>query len=268
MFVAWLASLGAPVMAQEAGITARLHPWAKFNPGVWKLVRVATETRDDQGRWTNASTADTRTTLVDVDNDAATLEIETCMEVAGKRFQAEPQILRQRFCGELAVPNVSSKEPVDGQVVIEERTIPCKMQSWEIVSANERTNLRLYYSPTVWPYVLKREYTMTDPEGKHVLSQTTVEVIALDLPIRVQGETHNGAYVKTVTKNAKGIMTTLAMVLPGIPGGVVRHSMKEVDKSGRVVRRGTLELLDYNANPEDRPFNRKRSSRRSKSAPR
>ena len=74
--------------------------------------------------------------------------------------------------------------------------------------------------------------------------------------------------MKTVYRNAKGTVTTLAVVLPDVPGGVVSHSQKEVDASGRVVRRSTLKLLDYSVHPEnDRgPFNRKHSGRRSKAS--
>ena len=49
-----------------------------------------------------------------------------------------------------------------------------------------------------------------------------------------------------------------------MPGGVVRNSSKEVDKNGRLVRRSTLELIDYNNDPDkDRTglFGRKRPPR-------
>ena len=91
-------------MAQEAGITAKLHPWGQFDPGTWKTVRVTTETFNEQGQVVSTSTADATTTLVDIDNDGVTLEIQTCMEVAGKRFEAEPQTVKQGFHGELALP--------------------------------------------------------------------------------------------------------------------------------------------------------------------
>ena len=60
-----------------------------------------TETLDEHGQVVSTNSADTTTTLVDIDNDGVTLEIQTCMEVAGKRFQAEPQTVKQGFHGEL-----------------------------------------------------------------------------------------------------------------------------------------------------------------------
>jgi hypothetical protein len=266
-----LATVCASGMAQEAGVTAKLHPWGRFDPGAWKQVRVVTETLDEHGRVMSTSSADTTTTLVDIDNDGVTLEIQTCMEVAGKRFQAEPQTVKQGFHGELTGPNLKLKEPVDGEVLIEDRKRACKVQQLEIFGPTEKTAVRLYYSATLWPYVLKRECVAGDREGKSVSSETSVEVIALEMPVPLRKETRNGAYVKTVYKNAKGTVTGLAVVLPDVPGGVVSHSQKEVDRSGRLVRRSTLELLDYGVNPQDdRPglFNRKHPGRRGKTTSR
>ena len=85
------------------------------------------------------------------------------------------------------------------------------------------------------------------------------------MPLRLRGETRAAIYVKTVQKKATGTVTTLAVVLPDVPGGVFSHSSKDVDKSGRVVRRSTLELVDYGAEPEeDRVgvFHSKRAARR------
>ena len=263
-------ALGLAAVCRWAWLRRRASP-PNCTPGDassprWKLVRVVTETLDEHGQVVSTNTADTKTTLLDADNDGVTLEIQTCMEVAGKRFQAEPQTVKQGFHGELAGPNVALPKPSDGEVVIEDRRHACKVQPLEIVGPTEKTNVRLYYSPTLWPYVLKRESVTSDPDGKNVLSQTNVEVTALDMPVPVQEGIQSGAHVKTVYHNAKGTVTTLAVVLPDVPGGVVSHSQKEVDASGRVVRRSTLKLLDYGIHPEnDRPgLLRKHSGRRGK----
>ncbi len=259
-------------MAQEAGVSAKLHPWGLFDPGAWKTVRVVTETLNEKGQVVSTSTTDTKTTLVDIDNDGVTLEIQACMEVAGKRFEAEPQTIKQGFHGELLGPNLKLKEPTDGEVVVEGRKISCKVQQLESVVPNGKTVTTISYSATAAPYILKRQSVTADPEGKNAQSETTVEVIALKMPLKVRAETKNGMYVKTVHKNANGVVTTLAVVLPEVPGGVVSNSSKEIDKTGRLVRRSTLELIDYNSEPDtDRSgmFGRKRPPRhRAKPPPR
>jgi hypothetical protein len=267
MFVLGVAALCAPAAAQESGISARLHPWGRFVPGAWNLVRVVTEMVDEQGQVTGTSTRDTKTTLLGVEADGVTLEVETCIEVAGKRFPSDPQTVRQGFHGETLGPSPKFKEPVDGELSIEDRKVPCKVQELSTDGQNGKTIITLHYSTKVFPYILKRASVVVDADGKTNVSETDMDVIALDMPTRFRNETHVGAYVRTVSKTAKATVTTISVVAPEVPGSVVSQSSKEVGKNGQPIRRTTLELLDYNADPEkDRRglFNRKRSPRRTK----
>ena len=262
--------LGA--IAQETGVTAKLHPWGLFDPGAWKIVRVVTETLNDQGLVVSTCTTNSKTTLMDIDNDGVTLEIQACLEVAGKRFEPEPQIVKQGFHGELLTPGLKQKPPTDGEVTIEGRKIPCRVQRLECVVPNGKTATTLYYSTTVAPYILKREFVTTDPEGKNVLAETNVEAISLNMPLKIRGQQRNGIRMKSVHKNAKGAVTTWADVLPEVPGGVVGYNTKELDETGRLVRRSTLELIDYGVEAERErtaPFGRRRPPRsRGKTPPR
>jgi hypothetical protein len=267
MLALGLAAFCAPAVAEELGITANLHPWGQFEPGTWKMVRVVTETLNEQGQVVSTSRTDTKTTLLSVCNDSVTLEVEACMEVAGKRFQVEPQTVKEGFHGETAGADVKLTEPVDGKITVEDQKIPCKIYHLSLVGPTGKTNLTLHYSTTVPPYVLKRECVVTDAEGKDTVSETNKDVLVLDMPVRVLSHLRSGSYVRTIHKNGKTTVTTVAVVVREVPGGVVSHSSKEVDKNGRLLRRSTLELVDYNADPDkDRSgmFGRKRSSRRPK----
>jgi len=245
------AAATAPGMAQAPGLSARCHPWGRFDPGAWKTYRVISETLNEQGQVVGTSTTDATAILLDIDNEGVTLEIQTCMEVAGKRFDAEPQTLKQGFHGEAAAPNLKVSAPSEGSVTIEDRKIPCQVQHFESNGPNGKCVTTVYYSPTVAPYILKRETVSTDPDGKTNggETRTTYEVLLLNMPRRILGETRNGAYVRTVYQSAKGVVTTLAFVVPEVPGGVVEHSSKEIDKNGRLVRRTTLSLVEYEAAP-------------------
>ena len=259
-----IAPLGG--FAEEANISAKLHPWGLFDPGAWKTVHVVTETFNEQGQRVSACASDTKTTLVDIDNDGVTIETQACMEVAGKRFLAEPQSVRQGFHGEPLGPNLKLNPPISGEVVIEGRKIPCKVQSLECVVPNGKTITTIYYSTIVAPFVLKRESVTTDSEGKNVLCETTVDVIGFNMPlsVKIRGEPRNGIRTKTVRKSDTGTMTTWADILPGVPGGVVSDTSKELDKAGRLIRRSTLQLVDYNTDPDQDQsgiFGRKRPPR-------
>lgn len=242
-------------------ITRQMHPWARFEPGAWKLVRIVTDTFDENG--SISSVTETKTTLSEVGTGDVTLLVEVSVEVAGKQFDAEPQEVHQGFSGEPADDKAKVSEKGTAQLDIQGRKINCKIQQIELESPAGKTVTQVYYSETVAPYVLKRESKTTDAEGK-VVSETTVEVIALDVPTNVlRGGIRPAAHLKAVNKTAKGTTTTLAVVCMDVPGGVVCHSLKEMDESGRMVRRSLLEVVDYGFTPDDQDrggfFHRRRA---------
>jgi hypothetical protein len=242
--------LVSPAFAQETPPPPQLHPWGQFEPGAWKLVRVVTESFSEQGSVVGTNTSDYKTTLLDADDDGVTLEMRVCVEVAGKRFDGEPQAIKQNYYGEQQSPGLKLKEPAPGQVTIEDRKIPCQVREIESSNPNGKTTTTIYYSTTAPPYVLKRQSVTTDLDGKNIISETNVSVQALEMPCKVLGAMRNAAYVKTLQKTPKGTIYTLAVICPEIPGGIVSNSSKELDSSGRLVRRSTLELVDYNTEPE------------------
>ncbi len=235
--------------AQETPPPQQLHPWGKFEPGAWKLVRVVTENFSEQGAAAGTSTSDCKTTLLDNDDDGVTLEMRVYVEMAGRRIDGEPQIIKQNYYGEQQSPGLKIKEPAAGQVKIEERIFPCQVRQIESPNAGGKTIATIYYSAAVPPYVLKRESVTSDADGKNI-GETSVMVQALDMPCKISGLLHGAAYVKTVQKTAKGTICTLAAICPEIPGGIVSHTSKELDANGRLVRRSTLELVDFSTEPE------------------
>jgi hypothetical protein len=249
---------------QTTSLPADLHPWGKFEAGAWKRIHVTTETYNEQGTIASTNITDSKTTLFDIDDNSLTLETQSCVEMAGKRFVSEPQMVRQGFHGEVLTPNLKAKEAIAGQVEIDDRKIPCQVLKLESVNGSSKTATTVYYSTSVAPNILKRESKTTDLEGKTVLSETTATLLALEMPYKIEGETHSVAHLKTVQKSPKCTVITLAVLCPDIPGGIVSHSSKELDANGRLVRHSVLELVDYGSEPEkDRSsvFGRKRANR-------
>ena len=145
----WIvAMVCALALAQQTCLTASLHAWGRFKPCAWKRVHVVTEVLDEQGQVVGTSATDAKTTLIGIDGEGVTLEIRTYMEVAGKRFQNEPQIVKQGFHGEASVPEWKVDPPTDDHVTIEGRSIPCKLQTLEWADPHGKTTVHLYYSST------------------------------------------------------------------------------------------------------------------------
>jgi hypothetical protein len=228
----------------------QIHPWGLFDPGAWKLVRIQTDNFNDRGAVSSSSTSDSKTTLLDIDDKDLSLEVKVCVELAGKRFDNDPQTLKQGFHGEVLGPSLKIKELPDATVAVEERKIPCQVREIEWSDANGKTVSKIYYSATVAPYLLKKESTTTDAEGKSTLSETSVTVQALDMPCKILGCLHGAAYIKTMQKTPKGTVVTLAVACPDVPGGIISYSSKELDTAGRLVRRSTLELVSFSTEPE------------------
>ncbi len=236
-------------LSQDTGISPQHHPWGAFKPGAWKLVRVVTETLDDKGLVASTSVTETKTTLVQVEEDGVTLDVAVCVEVAGKQFYPDPQIVKQGFHGEMVGQKLKFKESGTSQVAVEDQKITCKVVQLEFSGNNNKTVTNVYYSPTVSPYILKRKSVTTDMEGKK-LSETSVDVVAQNMPCKVLAEIKSTSFVKAVQKHPKGSISTWTRTSTTVPGGIIAHSSKELDTTGRVIRRSTLELLDYGLEPE------------------
>ncbi len=248
---------------QDAGVSARHNSWARFQSGAWKLVRVTTETLDEGGHVTATSVTETKTTLTRVENDGVVLEVEVGVEIAGKQFDGLPQCIKQGFHGELVGREAKFQPPADGEVTIEDRKIPCRSQQIEISGSSSRTAVSLCYSDSLAPYILRRQSKTTD-DSNNLVSETTSEVVALDMPQRVLADIKNVACIKTVQKTSKGTVTTIAMSSPDVPGGVVSQTSKELDSAGRLVRRSTMDIVSYGTRPEKERtglFGRKRAVR-------
>jgi hypothetical protein len=253
----------APGEKDSTAWPPQVHPWGEYQPGAWKLVRITTENYNDQGALFLTNLCDIKTTLAKRDADSLTLEERISAEACGQPLDRLHTFI-QGFHGEMISPTMHVKEPIPGEVEVENRKIPCLVRQVESVTPTSKTVSTLYYSPNVPPYLLKRLSVTTDRHSNQVLSETTMTVLALDMPFKFQGALMSAAYVKTVQKTPQGTTFTLATVCPKIPGGIVSHTLKELDAGGRLIRRSTLELLDYGTKPEpDHPifFNRRRPGR-------
>jgi hypothetical protein len=141
----------------------------------------------------------------------------------------------------------------------------------ELAGPTSKTVTTIHYSDTVAPYILKRHSVTTDVPTGAVLSENTMEVVGLNMPCEVLGVMKSAAQVRTTHRNGSGTATTVAFVVPDLPGGVVSYSSKELDRSGQATRRSVLRLTDYGLDPEpdDRigVLGRKRANRHRKMPP-
>jgi hypothetical protein len=233
-----------PCAAQPVQPRRDQHPWAKFPVGSWKTVQVTTETLDKLGNVTNITSTQTRTTLIAVDDDSYTLQVDVTVEVSGKRFPPQSQIVKYGYWGQTSEQPTTVKSLGSGELKINGQTLKTELQSIEVAGDEFTTESVVHYSADQPPYQLRRETTVKS-ENEAKSSTTTVEVIGLDLPQRVLGEVKPAAVVKTVRKHAKGMGVTVEMHCDDVPGGVVSHTAAEHTPEGEVARRSILQVVDY-----------------------
>ena len=237
----------APLAAKqlECCVPREQHAWGRFKVGSWKRVRTQTETLAPNGSVVGTTTTQTTTKLVDVDESGYTLRIDVVVEVAGKRFAGEPQVVRRGFSGETDQQTVSVKHVGDGGVTINGSKIPCEIRQVTVDDMGGKRITTVHYSERFAPHVLRRETTALDSAGKPLDLQSQVDVVAVNMPYKVLGDFRPTSHVRIMHQQGKASTLTLEVHSNDIPGGVVSHTSKETDDAGQIIRRSTLELQEY-----------------------
>ncbi|HOP76351.1 MAG: hypothetical protein WBH86_09490 [Thermogutta sp.] len=228
-------------------VPRQVHPWGRFEPGAWKIMRATTESFE--GGAQSVSITETRATLQEITAAGVTVRVEMLVEVAGKRFRPEPQTVRQGFHGELLTSDSKIKDLGSTEVIVQGRSITCQVLEVETVNAGVRTLSKITYSPTVAPYVIQRDSIRTELAGNRILESSHMEVTILDVPCRVGLRVLSAAQTRTVQTFPRGSVVTLSLVSGDVPGGVVCQTTKETDDTRKLVRRTTLELVDFGLRP-------------------
>jgi hypothetical protein len=256
------AALPASATAQEGQILREHHAWGRFAAGAWKVVRLTTETFDGEGAVKHRSVTETRTTLTHADDEQFTLRIESTVEVVGKRIVAEPETVSQRYDGGGQGESVAVRGLGDDRVEIDGVSYTCQVREITVNGAGSRTVTKVYYRDDLPPFILRRASVATDLSTTDT-TESTMEVLALDMPAMIVGEMKSTTHTKLVQRHAAGSSITLAVSSLEVPGGVVSYTSKDVDDEGRTIRRSTLELADYGVVvPEARPRRRRLFRRR------
>ncbi len=248
-FVAWATQGLAAAENDDADVLQRAHAWARFGEGSWRHVRILTETFDEEGNVTSSSITDNVTTLEKVEPEGVTLKVEVTVEVAGQKFPSPPQIVQQGYAGETLGQTVSIKSLDDETLTVDGREIPCQAQQIEILGGGNKEVIQISYVPDSTPTILRRKSTTSDTSSGETTQEAVNEVFALNKRLRIVGEAieRQGYRMRQVLKTGRGTTTTWSDHVADVPGEVVAHASQKFDEQDRLVRRTTLELIDFRA---------------------
>jgi hypothetical protein len=218
--------------------------WSRFGKGSWKKIRVTSETLDASGNVISRNVTDNQITLVDRSQRWIKLQITTTVNVAGKNFETPPTEVVQGELGETNGERARVQELPNDQVVFDGVKYDCQRRRVEFVGASTKRVVESVSHENFALAPLKRVETLLDAKNE-TISTTKSEVVAVNLPQQVLHETRPVTYVQTLHRNHKVAATTLSVFCADVPGQVVSASTKELDAQGRVVRRNTLELVEF-----------------------
>lgn len=247
ILAAWGGLLGLagsvePALAQV--IDPSHHPWAKFAPGSWKVMRTTSETFD-QGKERLAHTVThTRTELVSRDEHSYTLRVSSEVAVMGKRLAGKHRTLRRRFDDVPFAYHVSYQQKGTKTIRVSEKVFSCRVYEGKATGPEGNLQVKLWYCPQQSPYVLFRQMVLTGPQNQ-VLEETTWTVVAVDMPYLALQRLVSTVHYKVVQRKPSGTIVRLVVSSEEVPGGVVFESSKELDPQGNLRHRSTQELVVY-----------------------
>jgi len=247
----WPVPAAEQAPADDTPSPREMDVWGRFGAGSWKQTRITSETLDAAGKVVSTTVSQVRTTLTHVDSHRITLRITVTMDSAGRHFDTEPQTVEHGYYGEDTGQTVHVKEVGKTTLKIDGGEYPCQCRETSIESGGTKTVTKLSQSSAQPPYLLRRETHGVDPANPANEHEETAEVIAMDMPLRVVDEIKPVAVERCVQKTAKGTTTTLDMTSVDVPGGIASRTSKEMDAQGHVIRRVSMELIDFHAVEED-----------------
>ncbi len=234
--------------------------WGRFGAGSWKQVHIVTETLDEKGNSTSKAETEVRTTLWRVGRRGATLRFSVAVEAGGRRFDTEPQTVQHGYYGEDPDQKVQVKDLGSTTVKVDGREYPCRVEQTSFDMGSQKVVTKLIESDAQAPFLLRRETQVTDPANPAASREETAVVVALDVPYNIGKELKTVSYERSTQKTSQGQTVTLDVVSVDVPGGIVNRTVKEYDSDGHLVRRQTVELVDFKAVDDGggRAFRRRR----------
>ena len=225
-------------------IPAENHPWARFPLGSWTLSRVTTESYDARGVATT-SVEEFRNVLKSADDAGYTLSVERIVQAGGQRLLKPPAEQTFGLSGERGTEKVESTQTLgESELSLNGRKVPCEVRQAVLIdSEQKRRTVKVLFSPEVRPHALRREWQIVGNEG--TIESTFETVVSVGLPYPVVGKLRAAAFRHATQKQGALTKESVEVICDEVPGGVVSLWSKDLDAEGKLIRRTTQELVNY-----------------------
>ncbi|MBN1853059.1 MAG: hypothetical protein JW829_10060 [Pirellulales bacterium] len=230
----------------KPAIAREHHPWTRFHPGAWRATQLTTETLDPDGRITCRATTLGYTTLQAIKEDRYSLHEETMVDSRGRQVNGPPQVTWHNIYVD-DTSDAQTEELSEPKIIdLNGRSVTCRVFQVRLTGRSQPKVAQILYDQEDFPYILQREsHIVQDDPKSEPAWQSVTEVIAVDMPYPFQNEVFQTSHLRTVITTNKVRIVRMAIVCETVPGGLVAEWSKELDRDGKVLRRGYLELSDY-----------------------
>lgn len=258
-----------PASQGTAELTAMENAWARFAPQSWARYQtsVVTGTDAEQIR----SLTEIKQILEQIDNESYTLQRRVSVQTGARELVRRPELITYNFYDRVADPDlVSETGPCDniriniglkkpdppffmdmGRVT---RIVPCYVRTFSKQIENRREVTKIWYSPVVFPHLLKQESRIfilpENGEGEGTLFRTSITEIwknSVDLRLGLVKDWMTSTTETDADGQVRSRVTTLHS--SQIPGGILEETSIEYDDDGLQISRSDSRLLDYYAAP-------------------
>jgi len=232
-------------------LTANEHPWGRFLPNSWCIVRTVTVSNIENR--VVQSTQTTRITLQSVDDTSVTLQESENLELGGRIVEKRPQIVKYDFFNEPIQENVQVRKGSSAKLEIEKnrKVVPCDVRIYEQQSSGGHLTTTVWYTPYVYPYVLRVEKILrSSPDGESTGGQIirhSVMLVQETSALRsLRSNRRNRTYsLQTIEKTGNITRITDARCSWDVPGGLLESTTRELDAQNREIRRSVSQMTNY-----------------------
>lgn len=233
------------------------HPWARYEPGAWRRLKIVSEVFDETGAFAGRSVSERTERLVAVEDQSYTLSIEPVVEIAGRRtpgpVEAQKRWLLNDRPTEQPLFALAAGEPTSislGELVVPCRTWTIDSGVFEAGSPTREEKLTLYVSLESEPAVLRRQ-RQAILEGKPG-PLVTESVTRFGTPVVYGEELTSAWHVATTTEHPTGERTEkFAIRGADAPGGLYQESATEYDLAGAKTRWQVTRLVASGRTPSE-----------------
>ncbi|MEQ8846485.1 hypothetical protein [Botrimarina sp.] len=228
------------------------HPWARFEPGAWRKVRIVSEAFDERGQVVGGSLAEQTDRLVSIDSQSYTIQTERVVTLAGRSTRRPIETRRLSLWNDLGADAGPLKVTRGDRTSISLGGVAVPSQAWEL-EQHTPAGLEvetLYTSLDGPPLVLRREQQSIVDDSPATLR--VYAVVRRGQPL-LMGESlvESWQTTETIEQTSGARSETLGVYTTQAPGGLVHETLNATDAAGTRARWAVTELVEWGRDPDE-----------------